>query len=192
MKQALIKKFLNHKAPIRELSLKFYSPSKYFREIFTNNREAYEPLGGVSSDDANTATRQLVYSSNTVSIRESDELLITCTVNSSKPAAVLSLWVMQRPSKRRRSSSSSRFGHGPGDEFDLDSDARRLDIIDSYVTKNAGDMTLKTVSTSKFVVSRNDNHRLVTCVAENPSLNEKWETKRILNVLCTLIVKKYF
>lgn len=65
-------------------------------------------------------------------------------------------------------------------------DARRLDIIDSYVTKNPHDLTLKSVSTSKFVVSRHDNHRLIACVAENSHLNEKWETKRILNVLCKI------
>lgn len=186
--------------------MKFYSPSKYFREVFTNNREPYEPLSGVGSDEAvmrNTASRQLVYSSNTVSIKEGDELLVTCTVNSSKPAALLSLWLMKRhhssahhsqPQRRQRQrelngketdvalTDPDATDDDSVGEFDSD-DARRLDIIDSYAIKNT-DLTLKTVSTSKFVVSRAHNYQLVACVAENPSLNEKWETKRILNVLC--------
>lgn len=147
----------------------------------------------------NTAGRQLIYSSNTVSIRESDELLITCTVNSSKPAAALSIWVHKRPTKRRRSlrssSSSERFNSLLSEQFpnrfsgndesedQEPADSRRLDPIDSHITKN-NDLTLKAVLTSKFVVSRTDNHRFVACVGENPGLNEKWETKRILNVLC--------
>lgn len=186
--------------------MKFYSPSKYFREVFTNNRETYETVGSTGTGDDSSsvlsASRQLMYSSNTVSIREGDELLVTCTVNSSKPAAVLSLWVLKRPvasvngrRKKRRVGGSddvatnSIIGGGDSipppsnEDSDSDSDARRLDIIDSYVTKNA-DLTLKSVSTSKFVVSRVDNHRLVACNAENSMLNEKWETKRILNVLC--------
>jgi hypothetical protein len=162
---------------------------------------------------SNTANRQY-YSSNTVSIKEGDELLITCTVNSSKPAAILSLWVHKRQSQSQHHHSRSRLrrrrgtesdGHHVGavkkrfdgkkpvddnsdndeENFDDDEDSRKLEIIDSYVIKNT-DLTLKSVSSSKFVVSRTDNHRFVACMAENPSLNEKWETKRILNVLCTV------
>lgn len=137
-------------------------------------------------------------------------------MNSSKPAADLSLWILKRRStlskmkrrRRKKRSDSSSSGKkqlqktlnenesGGGDEgefaeneFAFD-DSRKLETIDSYVTKN-GDLTLKSVSTSKYVVSRYDNHRLVSCVAENANLNEKWETKRILNVLCKKFIKNF-
>ena len=214
--------------------MKFYSPSKYFREVFTNNRDGVvgvgigDGVGDVRAQSAvgalavgNLANKFASYSTNTVSIKENDELLITCTVNSSKPAADLSLWILRRNlnanrkrrRRRKRSSSSSNSEisilsrksgkNGPNDaennefhendnedeENNSGNEVRKLETIDSYVIKN-GDLTLKSVTTSKYVVTRFDNHRLVSCVAENANLNEKWETKRILNVLCKNCKKK--
>ena len=117
------------------------------------------------------------YDTSTVSIKENDELIINCLVNSSKPAANVSIWILNR--QNRRSMKSSLRG------LVNDGESKPLNIVDSHTYKNR-DMTLKTVSVSKYVVARNDNHKLVACVAENSVLNEKWETKRILNVLCKL------
>lgn len=116
--------------------------------------------------------------SNTVSIRENDELVITCTVNSSKPAANISIWIWKRSS--RRSLDTNLITH---DEDYESNDSRKLDIIDSYVIKNK-DFTLKTVASAKITPTRYDNHKIIACIAENSGLNEKWESKRILNVLC--------
>ena len=134
--------------------------------------------------------------SNTISIRENDELVISCNVNSSKPAANLSLWVLKRPLTnyhkltRRNSILDNQLDNIKFDDeyssreaASLNDDIRKLDILDKNIAKNR-DLTLRTSVTSKLVVNRHDNHKLVACIGENTVLNEKWETKKILNVLC--------
>jgi hypothetical protein len=147
-------------------------------------------------------------SSNTISIKENDELVISCSVNSSKPAANITMWVLKRPmnnyhqlTRRYLASGSNEVApaaaadpnmieHGLGiDSLGneppafLNDDVRRLDLTERLNTKNR-DLTMKTSVTTKFTVNRLDNHKLVACLAENNALDEKWETKRILNVLC--------
>jgi hypothetical protein len=137
--------------------------------------------------------------SNTISIRENDELVISCSVNSSKPAANMTMWVLKRPISnyhqlsRRFVLNNNDLDPNSIDNNNLDSphqaasylddDVRRLEISDRSVNQNR-DFTLKTSVTTKFVVNRLDNHKLVACLAENNVLNDKWETKRTLNVLC--------
>lgn len=178
-------------APIRELSIKFHSNSKFFREIYTGNRDAYE---NVELNSKPAPENSLAYGSNTVSIKENDELVITCIVNSSKPAANLSIWILKRKNGKNQFhddenlKSNNNEVDSPNDDYFDVNDSKQLDIIDSYVVNNK-DLTLKTVSTSKLIISRNDNHRLISCVAENTNLNEKWESKRVLNVLCSYILR---
>jgi hypothetical protein len=123
-------------------------------------------------------------SGSTISIKENDELMITCSVNSSKPAANISIWVVRDSFAKKRSILSSNF---PNRFVDEDYESKRLDIIDTHSIKN-NDFTLKTVATAKLTVKRFENHKMISCIAENPVLNEKWETKRTLNVLCIFIL----
>lgn len=156
--------------------MKFYSASKYFREFFTPNRNDRQmKFNSESSFD----------SGSTISIKENDELMITCSVNSSKPAANISIWVVRDSFTKKRSVLPSNY---PLNRFvDEDYESKRLDIIDTHSVKN-NDFTLKTIATAKLTVKRFDNHKMISCIAENPVLNEKWETKRTLNVLCKCIL----
>jgi hypothetical protein len=119
-------------------------------------------MKGKSANFANSLT-------SSISIKENDELTLNCTVNSSKPAANISIWIM------------------PNHRASNDEETRKLDIYDFHTYKNK-DLTLKSVAISKFIVNRLDNHKSVTCVAENIALDEKWESKRTLNVLCMFCV----
>ena len=101
--------------------------------------------------------------SSSITVRENDELYINCSVNNSKPAADLSIWITQ---------------NGLHDD-----DMKRLDTSEFYATRNK-DYTMKSIATSKYKVSRADNLKSIICIAENAPLEEKWETKRALNVLC--------
>lgn len=102
-----------------------------------------------------------------ISIKENDELIVNCTVNSSKPAANISIWIM------------------PNHRTVGDDETRKLDIYDFHTFRNK-DLTLKSTAVAKFTVSRLDNLKSVTCIAENTALDEKWESKRVINVLCKI------
>ena len=104
-------------------------------------------------------------SPSSVSIKENDVLTVNCTVNISKPAANISIWLV------------------PNHRLFTDKGSRKLSIYQFKTFKNL-DMTLRSVAIAKFEVKRGDNQKSVICVAENTALNEKWETKRSLNVLC--------
>ena len=104
-------------------------------------------------------------SPSSVSIKENDVLTVNCTVNISKPAANISIWLV------------------PNHRLYTDKGSRKLSIYQFKTFKNL-DMTLRSVAIAKFEVKRGDNQKSVICVAENTALNEKWETKRSLNVLC--------
>lgn len=190
--------------------MKFYSGSKYFRSSLqsvnsgndllranqedenSNNIQKYYSNAnefGDNGDDSNESQNFVVKKSTgnnnnnknllekalnfpnglatSISIKENDELIVNCTVNSSKPAANISIWIM------------------PNHRTAGDDETRKLDIYDFHTFKNR-DLTLKSTAVAKFTVSRLDNLKSVTCIAENTALDEKWESKRVINVLCTL------
>ena len=101
--------------------------------------------------------------STSITLRENDELGINCSVSNSKPAADVSIWITQ----------------GVHDEDEM----KKLDIIDFYSIRNK-DYTMRSIATAKYKVSRTDHLKAFVCVAENVPLDEKWETKRFLNILC--------
>lgn len=108
-------------------------------------------------------------SSSSISIKENDVLTINCTVNVSKPAANISIWLV------------------PNHRLYTDKSSRKLPVYEFLTIKNM-DMTLRSTAIAKFTVKRTDNQKSVICVAENTALNEKWETKKSLNVLCKTLI----
>jgi hypothetical protein len=183
-------------------------PSQSHYDYDTNSERPVQqqPVGNPFKQQQQSPLSTTSLNANTISIRENDELVISCAVNSSKPAANVTMWVLKRPINnyhqliRRYALADTHneidpnvIEHGggmdggpsmsPSSSAHLDDDIRRLEIADRNVGRNR-DLTLRTYVTTKFVVNRMDNHKLVACLAENTVLNDKWETKRILNVLC--------
>ncbi len=151
------------------------SNSKYFRELYTPSSSNFLDQNENEGDNDKNGMN---YDTTTVSVKENDELIINCIVNSSKPSANISVWILNRQNRRSmKNAANNKRG------YDNNGEARMINVVDSHTYKNK-DLTLKSVAVAKYVVSRNDNHKLISCVAENTVLNEKWETKRILNVLC--------
>lgn len=150
--------YLNVYAGVTGLGMRFSSNSKYFRIV--------QPGSSVTENDEQPPLKSITNSlASSISIKENDELIVNCTVNSSKPAANLSVWIV------------------PNHRTTNDEDIRKLNLIESYTSKNK-DNTLKTIGVARVVVNRFDNLKSVTCIAENTALDEKWEAKKILNVLC--------
>lgn len=100
-----------------------------------------------------------------ITIKENDILTVNCSVAISKPAANISIWLV------------------PNNRLFSDKNSKKLSLQKFFTYQNE-DMTLKSVAVAQFTVNRLDNQKSVVCVAENTALDEKWESKRALNVLC--------
>lgn len=121
----------------------------------------FTPNSNINKNQLSESSRNVL--STSITLRENDELIINCTVSNSKPAADVSIWVTQ----------------GAHDDDEM----KKLDVIDFYSARNK-DYTMRSITTSKYKVSRSDHLKAFVCVAENVPLDEKWETKRFLNILC--------
>jgi hypothetical protein len=157
--------YLNVLASVNALSMSFSSPgSKYFK---FNGRQL-----GPSSPTVTTSI---------VTIRENEELVINCTVGSSKPAANVSIWIV--PTHRSAGMNSQ------------DNEVKKLETVVFHTEKNS-DKTLRSTAIARFFAKAADNMRSVTCIAENYGMDEKWESKRNLNVLfapkCSEYQKKVY
>lgn len=108
-------------------------------------------------------------SSSSISIKENEVLNINCTVDVSKPAANISIWLV------------------PNHRLISDKNSKQIKLFKSYTVQNA-DLTMKTIAVAKLTVTRYDNQKSVICIAENTALNEKWESKKTLNVLCKSLI----
>ena len=109
----------------------------------------------------------------TLTVRENEEFFINCMVESSKPAASIVF----------SSSSSGSNGDSPAS-----SDANALTSLlssNSNVFRNV-DNTLKTVFSARLKASLKDHGKVITCKADNGFSNQKWENKKVLNILCKL------
>lgn len=134
--------------------MKLNSESKHFRLTSNSYLNRISASENIAANLASTA-----------SLREDDELIINCTVNSSKPAAEITILLT------------------PSVANIHDDESKKLDIVDFYSTRNK-DYTMKSVAVARYKVNRYDNQKSISCIAENIPLDEKWETKRSLNVLC--------
>jgi len=166
-------------------------PSPLLQEIYNSNKH----LNKYQQQDQ---AYELTESSLTV--RENEEFIINCNVESSKPAADIKF------------SISSNVGGGNvivGESISnnnyflnsLPSSGNSLanflstittttlppvpSIISSStnVAKN-NDRTFKTVHSAKLKANLDDHGKVITCKAENGFSNQKWENRKLLNVLC--------
>ena len=160
-------------ASVSGLSIKFTSSSKYFRAVYTGTSNFFgddQPAMNANEINSNVMGKPMNFQNgltSSISIKENDELTVNCTVSSSKPAANISIWIV------------------PNHRTTIDEETRKLDITVFQTYRNK-DSTLRSVAIAKFIVNRLDNHKSITCIAENTALDEKWESKRVVNVLCKL------
>ena len=181
------------KAPIPSPSLRIFNLEK--------NRQPSPTDGSVGGGGLNGY--ELVDSSLTV--RQNEEFFITCTVDSSRPAADIR-FVMLDASESSGNSEDSPSGH-PIQSLNSNSQLGYLTLSpnafngetisstaqppqhssivesSSNVVGNA-DKTFKTVHTARLKVGRDDHGKMITCKAENGFSNQKWENKKLLNILC--------
>ena len=137
---------------------------------------------------------------NSITVRENDEFLISCVVDNSKPVADVRFSLLHQINNSERnhqeilslnhnnhissyltlsphtSSTPAPFEAYPNQDPSILS-------INTNVMKN-NDQTFKTILTAKIRPSQEDHGKVIACKAENGFSNQKWENKKLLNVLC--------
>jgi hypothetical protein len=144
-----------------------------------------------------------------ITVRENEEFFINCAVESSKPAADIyfsmsngaggnqiagasGIITFNSLSELKDNEEDDENGYSPAltslysglsQQTTTTRQPNSLISSSSNVAKNS-DRTFKTVHTSHLKVSSDDHGKVITCKAENGFSNQKWENKKLLNVLC--------
>ena len=131
----------------------------------------------------------------TLTVRENEEFSINCVVESSRPVAEIRFSVAnQEP--QESSSSNGVAGKSPLYSIITSSAATSTTLppfASSILSSNMNiaknlDRTFKTSLTSRLRASSDDHGKAITCKADNGLSHHKWESRKVLNVLCKLIL----
>ncbi len=146
------------------------------------------PLGFAStneflSENSEQKNEQFDLIDGTLTVRENEEFFINCVVDSSKPAADITFnaaAVSPNENKLIDFFSTST----------LTSLLKRSSSLASLISHNTNvfknnDRTLKTVYSARLKANLKDHGKVITCKADNGFSNQKWENKKVLNILCT-------
>ncbi len=128
-------------------------------------------------DKQNTNNNQIELVENTLTVRENEEFLFNCVVDSSKPAAEIRFSVMNIL-------DSAKNSQDPLIPLTYASVSSLTSLVSSNtnIVKNS-DRTFKSIYSARLKANLNDHGKTLTCNAENGFSNQKWENKKTLNVL---------
>lgn len=125
---------------------------------------------------------------NSLTVKEGDEITITCIVENSKPAAEIIFFIKNKNIGVTKNDilslnnndfisylTLSPYTHAPK--------IYSLISQESNYSKN-NDHTFKTIHSVRLKANREDDKKSFGCRAENGFSNQKWEIKKTLNVIC--------
>lgn len=152
--------------PLMTKSLSTHSPNSYQK---SNQQEHYELI------------------ENTITVKENEEILIDCVVDSSKPAADIKFSLSNNAGSSKSEIPSLNNNHFAS--FLTLSPATPAPQPPSVVSVNTNiaknnDQTFKTMHSIRLKPTQDDHGKVITCKAENGFSSQKWENKKLLNVLC--------
>lgn len=136
---------------------------------FLNKKFQYDPQ---QSQQQQNSLIELIES--TLTVRENEEFLFNCVVDSSKPAADIKFTVLNNVENQE---SSSTFASSSAQSL-----LASLISSNTNIVKNS-DKTFKTIYSARLKANLNDHGKTLSCNAENGFSNQKWENKKTLNVL---------
>jgi hypothetical protein len=124
---------------------------------------------------------------NLLTVRENDELIVSCVVESSRPAAKITFNITDLPiiplpniffpTKSPEQTTKK-------EQFDIPLINKWSSVISTTIEDTINvDRTIKTVSKTRLKVGLDDNGKTLMCKAENDFSNQKWQNKKKLNVL---------
>jgi hypothetical protein len=112
---------------------------------------------------------QFEVTDNVLTVMENDEFSVDCVVEQSRPAAQIQLTIKTDDTNGLASVKSEG--------------AASLISTTNNVVLNA-DRTFKTVTVARLKAHVDDHRKILACKAENGLANQKWENRRMLNILC--------
>ena len=120
----------------------------------------------------------------TLTVRENEELSLNCIVDSSKPAAEIQFSTSSLSTENIISPLSSKIlkklqPAAVQVASSLDSMIRS----DTNILQN-NDRTFRSEFRASLKANANDHGKIITCKADNGFSNQKWENKKVLNILC--------
>ena len=173
-------------------------PSPLLQEIYNSNKHINKYQQ--QQDQAYELTES------SLTVRENEEFLINCNVESSKPAADIKFSISSNVGGGNvivgesisnnnyflNSLPSSAGGNSLANFFSTIS-TTTLPPVQSIISSSTNvaknnDRTFKTVHSAKLKANLDDHGKVITCKAENGFSNQKWENRKLLNVLC----KRFF
>jgi hypothetical protein len=110
-------------------------------------------------------------SEKSLTVKENDEILVSCVVERSRPAAKISFFIDNDETSLIKPTTTTR--------------------LSSNIIKN-DDKTFKTIYMSNIKVKQKDHGKLISCSAENELSSQKLENQRTINVLCMYNINKCF
>ncbi|CAF0732571.1 unnamed protein product [Brachionus calyciflorus] len=130
---------------------------------------------------------------NTISLKENDELVLQCIVESSKPAADIKFTIKTETNQNHRDEMPSLNNNHFSSFLTLPPLTQppklaSLQSEETNIIKNS-DSTFKTIHTVRLKANRLDHSKTISCFAENGFSNQKWETKKSLSILYAPVCK---
>ena len=127
-----------------------------------------------------------------LTVRENEEFFINCNVESSRPAADVAFTIGNLPTDANRHLTNSYLITALAGSVGTVSGAAStsslissLSIVSAFTkTIKNDDHTFRTSQTTRLKAHQEDHGKVIACKAENGFSSQKWENKKLLNVLC--------
>ncbi len=128
----------------------------------------------------------------TLTVRENDELSLNCVVDSSRPAAQIKFSTNSVSSNGELSTTVA--SGSPKTLRKIQSVVTELSSLESLISQKTNilqnsDRTYRTEFSAKLKANSNDHGKIINCKADNGFSNQKWENKKVLNILFKPICK---
>jgi len=134
-----------------------------------------------------------------LTVRENEEFFINCNVESSRPAADVTFTIGNLPIDANNAGNTNRHlsnvylitaltgsaASASGSSSSTSSLISPQSIVSSFTnTIKNNDHTFRTIQTNRLKAHQEDHGKVIACKAENGFSSQKWENKKLLNVLC--------
>ncbi len=129
----------------------------------------------------------------TLTVRENDELSLNCVVDSSRPSATIRFSTNSASSTSDLITSTAS-GSSAKSLHIVQPERAQLASLESLISQKTNiiqnsDRTYRSEFSARLRASANDHGKIITCKADNGFSNQKWENKKVLNILFKPVCK---
>lgn len=136
------------------------------------------------------STEQYELLDSALTVRENEEFFINCNVESSRPAADVTFIIGNSEFKQQPANNDKIVNNHLSSVYVLSDESSSVGVSSSLSIVSSltnvvmnNDQTFKTVQTTRIKANQQDHGKVLLCKAENGFSSQKWENKKLLNVL---------